>query len=83
MCTVKERKIVAMKHKVNLDTMSKINAFVNACSSIDCKVDLIDGSGYRVSAKSLVGALATMDWNQVFVECEKDIYAYVHEFLAE
>ena len=69
--------------RVNLDTMSKINAFVAVCSKLDCKVDLIDGEGYRVSAKSLVGALATVDWNQVFIECEKDIYAYVQEFLAD
>lgn len=72
-----------MKEKVNLDTMGKINAFVAVCSRLDCKVDLIDGNGYRVSGKSLVGALATMDWNQVFIECERDIYAYVQEFLAE
>ena len=72
-----------MKERVNLDTMSKINTFVAICSRLDCKVDLIDGMGYRVSAKSLMGAIATMDWNQVFIECEKDIYAYVQDFLAE
>ena len=72
-----------MRAKVNLDTMSKINTFVSVCSRLDCKVDLIDGNGYRVSGQSLVGAIATMDWNQVFIECEKDIYAYVQEFLAE
>ena len=72
-----------MKERVNLDTMSKINAFVAICSKLDCKVDLIDGTGYRTSAKSLMGVLASMDWSQVFIECEKDIYAYVQEFLAE
>ena len=72
-----------VRAKVNLDTMSKINAFVDVCAQFDCKVDLIDGSGYRVSAKSLVGALATTDWSEVFIECERDIYAYVQEFLAE
>ena len=71
-----------MKERVNLDTMSKINAFVAVCSRLDCKVDLIDGTGYRVSAKSLMGAICTMDWNQVFIECERDIYAYVQDFLA-
>lgn len=72
-----------MKAKVNLDTMSRINTFVSICSRLDCKVDLIDGNGYRVSAKSLVGVLASMDWSQVFIECERDIYAYVQEFLAD
>ena len=72
-----------VRAKVNLDTMGKINAFVAICSRLDCRVDLIDGSGYRTSAKSLVGVLASMDWNEIFIECEKDIYAYVQEFLAE
>lgn len=72
-----------MKVKVNLDTMSKINAFVAVCSGLDCKVHLIDGSGYRVSAKSLMGAMATTDWSQVYVECERDIYTHIQDFIAE
>ena len=72
-----------MKAKINLDTMSKINAFVSICTGLDCDINLIDGSGYRVSAKSLVGALATTDWSQVFVECEKDIYSYIREFVED
>ena len=72
-----------MKVKINIDTLSKINAFVSICSRIDCRVNLIDGEGYRVSAKSLIGAVATMDWSQVFVECDKDIYSYIVDFVAE
>ena len=72
-----------MKVKINIDTLSKINAFVSICSRLDCRVNLIDGDGYRVSAKSLIGAVATMDWSQVFVECDKDIYSYIVDFIAE
>jgi hypothetical protein len=72
-----------MKVKINIDTLSKINAFVSICSRLDCRVNLIDGDGYRVSAKSLIGAVATMDWSQVFVECDKDIYSYITDFIAE
>jgi hypothetical protein len=63
--------------------MSKINTFVAVCSRLDYRVDLIDGNGYCVSAKSLIGALATVDWSQVFVECEKDIYIYIQDFITE
>ena len=70
-----------MRVKINIDTLSKIHAFVDACTGLECQVNLIDGSGYKVSAKSLVGAIATMDWNQVFVECEKDIYSAIQEFI--
>lgn len=72
-----------MKHEINLDTMSKINKFVAICSGLDCKVDLIDGNGYRISAKSLVGVLATVDWSQVFVVCEDDIYSHIKDFIVE
>lgn len=72
-----------MKVKINIDTYSKINAFVFICSGLDCKVNLIDGNGYCVSAKSLIGAMATMDWSQVFVECDKDIYSHIKDFIVE
>jgi len=70
-----------MRTKINIDTLSKINAFVGICSTLDCRVDLTDGSGYRVSANSLLGAIATMDWSQVFVESEKDIYSHIQRFV--
>lgn len=72
-----------MKVKINIDTLSKINTFVAICSRLDCNVNLIDGHGYCVSAKSLIGAVATMDWSQVYAESEKDIYSYITEFVAE
>ena len=72
-----------MRAKINIDTFNKINMFVNICSKIDCKVNLVDGSGYCVSAKSLVGAIATMDWSQVIVECEKDIYIQIKDFIVD
>ncbi len=72
-----------MKAKINIDTLSKINSFVNICARLDGKIDLVDGSGYCVSAKSLVGAIATMDWTQVFVESEKDIYLHIQDFIEE
>ena len=70
-----------MKAKINIDTLSKINDFVAICTQLDCKIDLVDGEGYRVSAKSLMGAIATMDWNNVYVESDRDIYANIREFV--
>lgn len=70
-----------MRAKINIDTLSKIYNFVGICSAVNSKVNLIDGSGYRVSAKSLIGAIATMDWNEVFVECEENIYSKIKDFV--
>ena len=70
-----------MKAKVNLDTLKRINEFVEICSQIDCRVNLVDGCGYCVSAKSLIGAIATTDWSQTFVECDCDIYMLIKDFV--
>jgi hypothetical protein len=72
-----------MRAKINIDTLEKIYAFVRICESLDGNINLIDGSGYCVSAKSLVGAIATMDWSQVFVQCEKDIRWYIEDFIED
>lgn len=70
-----------MKAKINIDTMTKINSFVAIVSKLNCDVNLRDGGNYCVSAKSLIGAIATMDWSEVFVECKEDIYNYIKDFV--
>lgn len=70
-----------MRAKINIDTMSAIQDFVRIAQDVNERVDLIDGGGYRVSAKSLIGAIATMDWSEVFVECEQDIYSKISDFV--
>ena len=79
----KKTQKTTMRAKVNLDTMKSINDFVSICSKLDCKVNLVDGNDYCVSAKSLLGVISTMDWSQVFVESDKDIYTYIQDFIAE
>ena len=70
-----------MRAKINIDTLSRINKFVAICSNIDFPVHLVDGNGYCISAKSVLGAVATADWTNVYVECEKDIYSAIQEFV--
>ena len=72
-----------MKAKINIDTLSSINKFVAICSALSYDIKLIDGEQYCVSAKSLIGAVATMDWSNVYVICEDDIRSHIEEFLAE
>lgn len=70
-----------MKVKINIDTMSKINAFVAICTRLGGKIKLTDGQDYCVNARSLLGILATADWSEVYVESEEDIYQYIQEFV--
>ena len=62
-----------MRQRISLDTISDINKFVDAVSKVDYDVFLEDNTGYRVSAHSLLGALLSMEWEEVYVHCEKDI----------
>jgi len=72
-----------MKAKINIDTLSAIHKFVNICTTKNYPIHLTDGDMYTVSAKSVLGAIATMDWSEVYVSCEHDIYSDIREFLAE
>ena len=62
-----------MRVRLRLDTMSDINGFVKTALSVPEKVTLEDNEGNRVSAKSLLGALYSLEWNEIYCSCEKDI----------
>ena len=62
-----------MRVKLNLDTMTDIHKFVDVVSRIEEAVTLKDAIGHCVSAKSLLGAIYTMEWAEIYCECEKDI----------
>lgn len=64
---------VKMKVKINLDTMSDVQKFVEVTSRVDNEVILEDNNGHRVSASSLLGVLYSMEWASIYCYCEKDI----------
>ena len=69
-----------MKVKVELQTMNDVSQFVAIATQIAEPVYLV-GNDFRVSAKSLLGALYTMEWEDVWCECEKDIYTKIEKFV--
>ena len=62
-----------MKVRINLDTMSDVQKFVDAVSRVDAPVVLKDSAGHCVSGASLLGALYSMEWAEIYCECPKDI----------
>ena len=62
-----------MRQKVRLDTMTDIQKFIDIVSKVDDRVYLEDNTGFKVSAKSLLGALLSMEWAEVYCHCTKDI----------
>jgi hypothetical protein len=53
--------------------MSDIRSFVDTVSTVTEKVILEDDDGNRVSAKSLLGAVYTVEWKTIYCYCDKDI----------
>ena len=70
-----------MRAKINIDTMSKVHAFVDICIKLGGKIKLTDGQDYCVNAKSLLGILATADWSEAYIDSEEDIYQHIEEFV--
>lgn len=70
-----------MKVKVRLDTLSDIKGFVSAVSPIAAEVHLTDGNNLTVSAKSILGAMCTIEWNEVYCTCSKDIYYHIQPYV--
>ena len=65
-----------MRCLIRLDTMNDINKIINISMKLDDDVRAVleDGTGFCVSAKSLLGGLCAMnDFKEIYFVCDKDI----------
>lgn len=69
-----------MKAKIRLDTLKDINQFVAVCTQVNAPVYITDGTGLKVSAKSLLGVVYAMEFEEIWCECEEDIYSSIEHF---
>ena len=70
-----------MKNRIRLDTMSDVNEFVAIAMSCKGKVLLQSSDGFCVSGKSMLGALASMEFNDLWVVSDEDIYSRIEKFI--
>lgn len=71
-----------MRNKINLVTMTDINEFVKICEGIEGRVELVCGKrGYRVNARSMLGCLAALEFDEMWVDSDKDIYDQIEKFI--
>lgn len=74
-----------MKARIILDTITDIGNFVIAVTNAVGKNDdvyVTDGKKCCVNAKSFLGLAAAREFNEMWVECDKDIYRAIYPFLA-
>lgn len=70
-----------MKVKLRLDTVTDVKTFVEAVSGLNEIVEVKDNAGHCVSAKSLMGMLYSLEWSEIWCECENDIYHNIEQFV--
>jgi hypothetical protein len=69
-----------MRVKVELVTINDVIDFVNIATSVKEPVYLV-GEDFKVSAKSLLGVRYSMEWSELWCECERDIYTKIEKFV--
>ena len=69
------------KYRIRLDTMAEVNRFVGIATQIPGKLILTDGESFTVNGKSLLGAMYTFEWDQIFCESETEIYHLIKDFI--
>jgi hypothetical protein len=70
-----------MKVQIRLDTMRDVQDFVRIATKMEGAVHITDGAGLKVSAKSLLGALYAMEFEELWCESENDIYRNIEDFI--
>ena len=68
------------RHKIGLVTTADIVEFVNIATSETGSVKLVDDTGFCVNGKSLLGAMATVEWSSLYCVSENDIYSKISKF---
>ena len=73
-----------MKLKIRLDTDSAAVRLVGLATGLKERVNLTDGTGMVVSAKSLLGTMyARFDFSQIWLETENEHYFLFKDFVVE
>lgn len=70
-----------MKAQIRLDTLSDIQKFVKIATKQKCDVHITDNNGLRVSAKSILGAMYALEFDELWCESDEDIYHAIEDFI--
>lgn len=74
------------KTKIDLKTPNDVMKFVGKLSQYvddnSIVIKLTDKANWMINAKSLLGCMTTIEWDEVYVYSNKDIYEQIMEFAA-
>ena len=67
-------------YNIELTTETEMVEFVKAVADEPGEVKLADGNGCCVNGKSLLGAIATIEWATLYCVSKNDIYFKIKKF---
>lgn len=70
-----------MRVKIELITMTDCSDFVRVVAAQEGKITLENNDGFCVNAKSLLGALAATEWDNLWVNSDNDIYRLIERWI--
>lgn len=69
------------RYRIELVTAKDCQDFVNVTSHCTGAVVLESSNGFRINAKSLIGAMASMEWEDLYCVSERDIYNKIERWI--
>ena len=72
-----------MKNKIRLEKMSDVTEFVKIATAAQGDVYLTDKRNFKVNGKSLLGVMYSLEFEEIWVESETDIYSQISKFITE
>lgn len=72
-----------MRLRIRLETINDANEFVKIAAAADGRVVISDGNGLCVNGKSVLGALHALEFNTLWCESDKNIFAEIRKFVIE
>jgi len=72
-----------MKLQIRLDTQNDVNKFVHAVAALPFGVTVTDNKGLRVNGKSVLGMIYSLEFAELWCECEQDIYNVIKDFVVD
>lgn len=71
------------KYRIELVTGKDMMDFVQTVIPLKGEIKLTDGHGLCVNAKSILGAVATVEWNTLYCQSENDIGEHIAKYCIE
>lgn len=72
-----------MRVRVNIDTVTDIANFVLIANQVKTNVYLTNNNGLKVDGKSFLGVAHAHEFDELWCECDEDIYTKIQNFIIE